>query len=80
MVTNAEVVRGENENNVGVLRRFTRRVQGTGVLNQVRARRFFERVPSSYKRRVGALKRLTRNAKFHELSKLGKIKPKEARA
>lgn len=74
MAINAEVARTDDENNVSVLRRFTRRVQGSGVLGRVRNRRFFERAPSPYKRRAQALKRLARREAFRQLVKLGKAK------
>lgn len=77
MMTNAEVSRDSDENNVSVLRRFTKRVQGSGVLNRVRSIRFFERAPSKYKRKAGALKRITRRDAWNELAKLGKVKEGE---
>ncbi|MDP3661435.1 MAG: 30S ribosomal protein S21 [bacterium] len=77
MMTNAEVARNDDENNTSVLRRFTKRVQGSGVLNRVRSIRFFERTPSKYKRKAGALKRITRRDAWNELSKLGKVKEGE---
>ena len=36
---NVEVVKGPNENNLSVLRRFSKRVQGSGVLPRVRSKR-----------------------------------------
>ncbi len=77
MMTNAEVVRNDDENNVNVLRRFTKRVQGSGVLNRVRSVRFFERTPSKYKRKAGALKRISRRDAWNEFAKLGKVKEGE---
>lgn len=74
MMINVEVSQNDNENSVSVLRRFTKRVQGSGVLNRVRGSRFFERPQSKYKRRTGALKRLERREGFRELLKLGKVK------
>lgn len=74
MNANVEVLRTDDENNVNFLRRFTKRVQGSGVLNRVRSIRFFERAPSKYKRKAGALKRIARRDAWNELSKLGKIK------
>ncbi len=79
MFTNVEVSRADDENNVSILRRFTKRVQGSGVLPRVRSVRFFVRVPSKYKRKTHALKRISRREAWEELSKLGKIKPKEGR-
>lgn len=74
MAINAEVAQNENENSASILRRFTRRVQGSGVLTRIRGNRFFERTESKYKRKLRALKRLERRDAFHELQKLGKIK------
>lgn len=74
MISNAEVSRNDEENNVSFLRRFTKRVQGSGVLNRVRSIRFFERTASKYKRKAHALKRLSRREAFQELAKLGKVK------
>ena len=79
MIANAEVVRDDNENNVSFLRRFTKRVQGSGVLSRVRSIRFFERTPSKYRRKAHALKRISRREAYEELSKLGKIKEVEKR-
>lgn len=74
MAVNAEVVQNENENSASILRRFTRRMQGSGVLARVRGNRFFERTESKYKRKLRALKRLERRDVFRELLKLGKVK------
>lgn len=74
MSANIEVVRTDDENNVSFLRRFTKRVQGSGVLNRVRSIRFFERAQSAYKRKAGALKRIARREAWNELAKLGKVK------
>ena len=51
-MVNIEVVKGANENNVSVLRRFTKRVQGAGVLPRVRSKRYTLRVPSKNTRRA----------------------------
>lgn len=77
MMTNAEVSRSDDENNISILRRFTKRVQGSGVLNRVRSIRFFERTPSKYRRKTHALKRIMRRDAFQELAKLGKVKEGE---
>ena len=74
MLTNVEVSRDGDENNVNVLRRFTKRVQGSGVLARVRSVRFFVRTPSKYKRKTHALKRIARRGAWEELAKLGKAK------
>jgi ribosomal protein S21 len=73
--TNVEVEKNSNENNLSILRRFTKRVQGSGVLNRIRGIRYYERNQSTYSRKKIALKRL-RAREANDLGiKLGKIKP-----
>lgn len=78
MAINAEVTQNEDESSTSILRRFTKRVQGSGVLPRVRAQRFFERPQSKYKRKTSVLKRLERREAFRELFKLGKTKEASA--
>lgn len=74
---NAEVTRNPNENALGVIRRFTRKVQGSGIIQRKRSIRFATRVQSSYKVKQRALKLMKRRADLAELVKQGKapIKP-----
>jgi len=70
---NVQIERNNNENSVSVIKRFTRRVQGSGVLNRVRKIRFTERKKSEYVTKKHALKKLGRATKIAELVKLGKL-------
>ncbi len=79
MATNVEVTRNANENTLGVLRRFTKKVQGSGVLPRVRSIRYASRVLSSYKVKKKTLKTLARRAEVAELIKLGKMTEKTSR-
>jgi hypothetical protein len=74
---NVEVTRNPNENALGVIRRFTRKVQGSGIIQRKRGLRFATRVQSSYKVKVKTLKGIARRAELAELVKLGKapVKP-----
>lgn len=69
---NAEIVRNPNENNIGALRRFSRKVQSAGVIPKMREKRYSGRTQSHYKTKRFALKKLTKRAAFAELVKLGK--------
>jgi ribosomal protein S21 len=69
---NVEIQKNGTENAMGVLKRFTKRVQGSGVLNRVRGLRYAERSPSRYVRKKRALKGLRRRTEIAELIKLGK--------
>ena len=70
---NIEVEKGANENNLSVLRRFTKRVQGAGVLPRVRSKRYTERTLSRNTRRAKKVTHLKKKEATAELVKLGKI-------
>ena len=72
-MVNIEVVKGANENNLSVLRRFTKRVQAAGVLPRVRSKRYTQRFPSSNTRRAKTIIHLKKKEAIAELIKLGKI-------
>lgn len=70
---NIEVIKGQNENNLSVLRRFTKRVQGAGILPRVRSKRYSERVKSENVKRAKTIEYLKKKENIAELIKLGKI-------
>jgi ribosomal protein S21 len=76
---NIQVEKNSNENNVNLLRRFTKRVQGAGILNRVRSLRYAERMPSPYTKKKRALKSIRAREEMQELIKLGKIQEKQKR-
>ena len=71
--TNIEVTKGSSENNLSVLRRFTKRVQGAGILARVRSRRYKERTPSKNTQRTKTVNYLKKKEITLELIKLGKL-------
>ena len=73
---NIEISKNSNENNASILRRFTKKVQGSGILSRVRSIRYSNRKLSSYKTKMQKLSRLSRKADFDELVKMGKISEK----
>ncbi|MDO8664485.1 MAG: hypothetical protein Q7K44_02990 [Candidatus Liptonbacteria bacterium] len=79
MATNVEVTKAGTENSMGVLRRFTKRVQGAGILPRVRSLRYKQRNQSTYKRKVATLKKLGRRKEVDLLIKLGKMQEKTTR-
>ncbi|HEY4494644.1 MAG TPA: hypothetical protein VJC02_00905 [Candidatus Paceibacterota bacterium] len=76
---NLEVIKSGNENSLGILRRFTKKVQGSGILPRVRSLRYKERSLSPYKIKMKTLKSLKRKAEIQELIKLGKMPEKTSR-
>ena len=76
---NVEVTRGPNESTANVIRRFTKRIQGSGILPRVRGIRYRARTVSPYVRKKKALKAIKGREKFNELVKLGKVELKPER-
>jgi hypothetical protein len=70
---NVEITKNANENNLGVIRRFTKKVQGSGILPKVRSLRYATRVLSHYKNKKNTLKNLKRKGEILELIKMGKM-------
>ncbi|MFZ2523080.1 MAG: hypothetical protein WAW92_01705 [Minisyncoccia bacterium] len=70
---NAEVVKAGNENSVNLIRRFTKRVQGSGVLPRVRSIRYSSRKQSEYVKKKKTLKVLKRREEIADQIKMGKI-------
>ena len=79
MPINVEVNRNPTENNLGALRRFTKRVQGSGVLPRVRSIRYQNRKLSAYKVKKQTLKVIARRKEVAKLIKLGKMSDKPVR-
>jgi len=73
MAINVEVEKNNNESSANVIRRFTKRVQGAGIVPKVRGGRYFARIKSNNVRRTAKLKKLEKKAEYEKLVKLGKV-------
>lgn len=73
--TRVEVRRGKNESSAALVRRFTRRAQGLGLVREVRGNRYWQRVKSKNVGHKRALISKVRRETYNELVKLGKIDP-----
>lgn len=73
--TRVEVRRGKNESSTALIRRFTRRAQGLGLVREMRDRRYYERTRSKNVEHKRALVSKARRENYNELVKLGKIDP-----
>ena len=69
-----EVKKNPNENNASVLRRFSRKIQESNIIQKVKGSRYNERKESKLKVKKSTLKRLDRKKEIEKLRKLGKIK------
>jgi hypothetical protein len=73
MAINVEITKNGSENNLSIIRRFTKRVQGAGILPRLRGIRYSSRKLSEYVKKKKTLKRLAEQKKTQELQKLGKM-------
>jgi len=72
MITVIEVKKNGNENNMNLVRRFTRKVQESGIIQKVKSKRYNKRSESKVKIKIATLKRITRKKEQEKLFKLGK--------
>ena len=70
-----EVRRGKNESSASLIRRFSRRGQGLGLVRALRKRRYYSRQKSKNVEHARAMIRGQRIVEYNELVKLGKIDP-----
>lgn len=73
MPTNVEVTKNMNENAVNLIRRFTKRVKGSGILSRMRSIAYHERQISDFKKKKRAIKSIEIRKERERLQKLGKI-------
>jgi len=73
MAIQAEVTKSGNENPLATIRKFSRRVQGAGLIKQLRARRYHSRQASKTVKKKRALKLIKRRIEYRKGIKEGKI-------
>jgi putative ubiquitin-RnfH superfamily antitoxin RatB of RatAB toxin-antitoxin module len=69
-----QVTKSGSESPTGLIRRFSKRVQESGVIRRAKSLRYNQRTLSVYKRKMAALKRLANRERIEKLKKLGKLK------
>jgi ribosomal protein S21 len=78
MAINVQVEKNNNESSANVIRRFTKRVQGAGIVQKVRSTRYYTRVKSENVQRMAKLKKLGKKETYEKLLKLGKVKEQKS--
>lgn len=73
MATNVEVEKNNQESTANLIRRFTKRVQGSGIIPRMRKNRYYKRSKSSAVTKSARLKKLAGKEKYEKLVRLGKI-------
>lgn len=79
MATNVQVDKNTNESSANVIRRFTKRMQGSGIIPRMRGERYFSRIKSGNVRKASRLKKLDKKVEYERLLKLGKIQERGRR-
>ena len=69
-----EVKRAGTETTASLIRRFSKRVQGSNIIRAAKARRYKERNKSEYVQKKFALKRIERTKEYEDKKRLGLIK------
>ena len=74
---NVEIVKNNNENNLGLIRRFSKKIKTSGILKKVRSVRYNQRSLSKFTKKKKALKTISKKAEIDEMIKLGKMPEKK---
>ncbi len=70
---NAEVTKKNNENDMSIIRRFTKRIRNAGILPRVRSIRYSNKPTSKYIKKKETLKKIEKREEIKKLIKLGKL-------
>ncbi len=73
MAINVEVEKSAQESTANLIRRFTKRVQGSGIINRLRKNRYHKRDKSRLVNKMGRLKKLAKKQIYEKMLKLGKV-------
>jgi len=76
---NAEVKKNNTENNLSLLRRFSRKVVGSGAINKAKEKRYRQRTRSKYVKKKEALALIEKRKSVQKLIKLGKLPEKRGK-
>jgi len=79
MATNVQIEKNNNESSANVIRRFTKRVQGSGIIPRMRKNRYFARPKSGNVQKTTRLEKLEKKAVYEMQLKLGKIQERTYR-
>jgi len=72
-MTNIEIKKNNNENGIGLVRRFSRKMIESGIIIKVKTNRYNVRPMSKVSEKKMKLKKLIRRTEVEKLKKLGKM-------
>lgn len=73
MAINIDIKKNPHENATSVIRRFSRKVQESGIIPKVKGKRYSGRPLSKLSQKTMALRRIARRKEVERLKKLGKM-------
>ena len=76
MPLNVRVEKYNNESNANMIRRFTKRVQNSGVVKRMRRISYHNRTKSTNVRKMASLKKIRKKEAYEEAFRMGKINDK----
>ena len=76
---NVELNKNNNENNLSLLRRFSKRIKSSGIIPRMRSIRYNSRVESKFTKKKKTLKTIRKKEEIDELIKMGKMLEKRTR-
>ncbi len=79
MATNVDIKKTKSDNNLGLLRKFSRKVKQSGILRKKRSLRYFERATSDFKKKTNALTKGIKRKEYEKKEKMGLLKPDKRR-
>lgn len=79
MKTKIKVENRGNESNLNLIRRFSKRVRHSNLLNEKRNKRFHSRQPSEFKKKQEALRRKRRLEEVDQMIRYGKMPDRRRR-
>lgn len=76
MATNVKIEKGQKDNNMNLLKKFSGKVKESGIIPRVKSIRYAERSQSPFVKKTKRLKSISNREKHEELVKLGKKAPR----
>ncbi len=79
MAVNVSVVKHGTESSMSLIRRFSKRMQGAGIVRKVKGERYHARSQSKNRRRTSALRRVVKREKVEEMERMGLVEARPVR-
>ncbi len=70
---NVELTKNNNENNLGLIRRFSKRIKSSGIIPRMRSIRYSSRPETKFLTKKKALKTIKKKEEIENLIKMGKL-------